>query len=76
MSRLITAQLCAAALSLSLSSAALAESAADKAAADALFDDAKKLMEEKKWDEACPKLAESLKLSERLGTAGDPQAPA
>ena len=44
------------------------ESAADKAAADALFSDAKKLMKQKKYDEACAKLAESLKLSQRLGT--------
>lgn len=68
MARPITVALCSAVLSLSLSSLALAESAADKAAADALFDDAKKLMADKKWDEACSKLAESLKLSQRLGT--------
>ncbi|MBK7582963.1 MAG: PEGA domain-containing protein [Myxococcales bacterium] len=64
-----TTSLCTATLLLSLSSIALAqESASDKAAADALFDDAKKLMAAEKWDEACPKLAESLKLSQRLGT--------
>jgi hypothetical protein len=57
------------ALVLCVSTGALAEeSSADKAAADALFGDAKKLMKQKNWDEACPKLAESLKLSQRLGT--------
>jgi len=57
------------AAALTCSQLALAqESAADKAAADALFDDGRRLMADKKWDEACPKLAESLKLSQRLGT--------
>ncbi len=43
-------------------------SGAEKAAADALFDDAKKLMKADKYAEACPKLEESYKLSQRLGT--------
>lgn len=44
------------------------ESAADKAAADALFAEGRKLLQDKKYDEACPKFAESYKLSVRLGT--------
>lgn len=44
------------------------ESAADKAAADALFAEGRRLLEAKKHDEACPKFAESYKLSVRLGT--------
>jgi hypothetical protein len=47
---------------------AKAESAADKAAADALFNDARKLIAQKKYDDACPKFAESMRLSGRLGT--------
>lgn len=66
--RFLARSLSALALALAFSPPALAQSAADKAAADALFDDAKKLMKQKKWDEACPKLAESMRLSERLGT--------
>lgn len=57
------------ALGLSFSDMASAqESAADKAAADALFKEGRKLLSAKKYDEACPKFAESYKLSERLGT--------
>jgi len=44
------------------------ESAADKAAADALFKEGRKLLAAKNYDQACPKFAESFKLSERLGT--------
>lgn len=47
---------------------ARADSAADNAAADALFRDARKLLSEKKYDQACPKFQESLNLSKRLGT--------
>jgi hypothetical protein len=41
---------------------------ADNATAQALFDQAKKLMGEKKYAEACPKLEESQKLDPGLGT--------
>lgn len=44
------------------------EARADAAAAQALFDQAKKLMAEKKYAEACPKFEESQKLDPGLGT--------
>jgi hypothetical protein len=44
------------------------ESASDKAAADALFKDARKLMTAGSVDDACPKFAESHRLSPRAGT--------
>jgi hypothetical protein len=40
----------------------------DKAAAQALFDEGKRLLKEKNYVEACPKLAESLRLEPALGT--------
>lgn len=40
----------------------------DKAVAQALFDAARKLTAEKKWAEACPKLAESERLDPSIGT--------
>jgi hypothetical protein len=50
-------------------SAAGADTSADKrAAAQALFDDARRLIAEKKWSEACPKLEESQNLDPGLGT--------
>lgn len=40
----------------------------DKAAAEALFDQGKKLMGQKKYADACPKFAESLRLDAGIGT--------
>jgi hypothetical protein len=40
----------------------------DKATAQALFDDGKRLLKEKSYAEACPKLAESMRLDPALGT--------
>jgi hypothetical protein len=42
--------------------------AADKAAAETLFDEAKRLVKERKYAEACPKFAESLRLDTGIGT--------
>jgi hypothetical protein len=51
------------------SGAARADITADqRAAAQALFDDARKLIADKKWVEACPKLEESQRLDPGLGT--------
>jgi hypothetical protein len=49
-------------------SVALAQSAQDKAAADVLFQQGKKLMQENKYEAACPKFAESLRLDVGIGT--------
>jgi hypothetical protein len=47
---------------------ARAQSAADKATAEALFDDGKRLMEAKRFPEACAKLADSQRLDPATGT--------
>lgn len=51
-----------------LAGPARAGSPQDKAAADALYDQAKKLMASRKFEEACPKLAESQRLDPGVGT--------
>ena len=56
-------------LSLSLQPrAANAQAPADKATAQSLFDEAKALMGQKRYGDACPKLAESMRLDAGLGT--------
>jgi serine/threonine-protein kinase len=51
-----------------LAPSARAQSAQDKAAADVLFKEGKRLMQEGKLAEACPKLAESNRLDMGIGT--------
>lgn len=46
-----------------------ASAATDPAAAQALFYEARTLMQKGKWTEACPKLEESLRLDHGIGTA-------
>lgn len=45
-----------------------AQSPSDLATAESLFTEGRKLMEEKKYDEACPKLEESYRIDEAQGT--------
>jgi hypothetical protein len=55
---------------LSMAPPARAQSSAeDRAAADALYEEAGKLMQAKRWAEACPKLEASLKLDPGIGTS-------
>jgi len=54
---------------LGLAPRAHAQTATDKATAEALFVEAKRLMGEKKFAEACPKLADSAKLDPGVGTS-------
>jgi hypothetical protein len=51
-----------------LSGSASAQTSSDKAAAQALFDAGKRLLSERKYAEACPKLAESQRLDPAPGT--------
>ena len=51
-----------------LAAAPQAHAQNDKAAAEALFDDAKRLMEAKRYPEACKKFADSQKLDPGVGT--------
>lgn len=55
-------------LSLALLSASAPSLAASQVAAEALFDEARRLLEEQKYDEACAKFAESQKLDPAAGT--------
>ena len=52
---------------LGFSAPALGQNTGDRAAAEALFDDAKKLIADKRFVDACPKLEESMRLDPGIG---------
>lgn len=64
---MLAAALLAAPLAFAPTSTAWAQPS-DTTIADSLFEQARELMKEKKWSEACPKLAESNRLDPKLGT--------
>lgn len=66
--RALPAMVVAAALLAHAAPAAADPTPGDKATAQALFDDGKRLLKEKSYAEACPKLAESMRLDPALGT--------
>lgn len=68
MKRLIPSWLVASSLVLTAAHVRAQPTAADKAGAQALFDAGLKLMDNKQFDEACPKLAESQRLDPSIGT--------
>jgi hypothetical protein len=53
---------------ISSASAAYAQGSSDSVAAQALFDEGRRLMDQRRWSEACPKLAESERLAPSGGT--------
>lgn len=55
-------------LSLLLSAPVFAEEKGDAGLAEALFQDGRRLMDEKDYDQACPKFEESYRLVSKLGT--------
>lgn len=63
LSRLLVALLCV----LCASPLAAAPTAEERVIAEALFDEARSLMKEEKWDAACPKLEESYRLDPLAG---------
>jgi len=66
MARFVTS--CLIVVAILLAADVRAEDSSDTALAEALFRDARELMDQKKYAEACPKLEESYRLVEKLGT--------